>query len=490
MRVVWMAGLFGAVLLIGCRKAWIESSPINDPPETQLWADTIARSGMHRLPTKVTLYWYGTDPDGFITGYQWAIDDTPQWHFTTATDTTILFQLPEGSDTADIIFWVRSIDNKGAIDPSPARLRLPFRNSPPSVRFVYPRPDANEKARYPSSTFPVLVLSWEADDPDGIQQIDSFRIYLNSMDEPYVSVPAGVNQITLEAVNPTSSRTTCRIYFGNEETPTQGGVLTMRLNDTNQAIIVAVDAVGAVSPPDTSRSVFLWRITRPYLWVNGYTSSYDYYDNWWLDRLHRQGLSQIPILRLTEHQNNYYLHLQPTNFAQALVFRMFDYIFWAGNDAEFSLSLVQKSLVPFLNKGGKIFQALPFAYDADPRAGYFEIMPLDSLVESNGTFTLAKDSSVIPLVNGWPALRAAKIISSARPFHPHPQATPLYNARLVTIKDFQTRSWNGIAYVIAQRHYPSGAHYIFSTILPDHLNGNGNIDSFFQRIIHVEFQIP
>ncbi len=491
MRGLFIAAVGGMVgLMGGCRKPWVEAPTSNTPPETRLWVDTIARSGTDRLPTKVSLYWYGTDPDGFVRGYEWAAGDTSQWRFTTATDTTLLFTLPPGADTADVMFWVRSIDNEGAADPSPARLRLPLKNSPPEVRFVYPRPGATEKARYPSSTFPVLVFSWEADDPDGVEQIDSFRVYLNSLSGPYISVPAGIHQLTLEAVTPDRMRSHCRFYFGNDEVPAGESPVEMVLDDTNRAIIVAVDAVGAASPPDTSRPVLLWRVNRPYLWVNGYTTALAFYDNFWRGRLHQQGLSEIPTLRLAAHAHNYYLHLQPTNFAQALVFRMFDYIFWGGNDAAFSLALGQKTLGPFLENGGKIYQALSFAYDADPRAGYFEIMPVDSLVQTQGTFTLAKDSLVTPRTPGWPVLQATKIISSARPFHTHSQATPLYDAHLVVIKDFQSHRWTGPSTVMARRTYPSGGVYLFSSVLPEHLDGRANIDSLFDRIVHDEFQIP
>ncbi len=485
------AALFLIALLAGgCEKPWVPGQKENVPPETHLMVDTIARSGNERLQTSVSLSWWGDDPDGFVTAYQWRIDNTTEWHLTRATDTTFLFDLPPGADTADIIFRVRSIDDAGAPDPTPARLRIPLRNSPPEVTLTYPRSTGNQKVPYPSYSFPVWVLTWEAADPDGIDQLDSFRLYLNSLDSPYVALPPTVRSLTLEAVHPREDRSTCRLYLGNDETPYRTAVLSMHLDDTNRAILVAVDDVGTTSAPDTSRPIYLRKVTAPYLWVNGFTSFFDYHDNRWRGWLATQGLQNVPVLRLAETEGNYYRQLQPTNFAQALVFGMFDYIFWAGNDLDRSLSLVQKSLGRFLAAGGKIFQAVPFPYDADPRAGYFELMPLDSLVAADGTFTLDKNARLHPLSPGWPVLGSSRIVSSARPFYPHPSATPLYAADLVVIKDFQSTPWTGPAHVMARRTYPSGAIYIFSSVLPQHLDRLGNIDSLFDRIVHDEFQIP
>ena len=486
----WFIGILGAAVLTGgCEKPWLPGKQVNHPPETHLMTDTIVRSGADRLQTQVFLSWWGDDPDGFVTGYEWRSDTATPWRFTRTTDTTILFELPPGADTADVIFYVRSIDDAGMRDPTPARLRLPLKNSPPSAEWTYPSAFGNQKVPYPTYTFPVWVLTWDADDPDGIEQIDSFRLYLNSLDSPYISLPATVRSVTLEAVSPGDARSACHIYIQNDETPYRTG-LTMHLDDTNRALLVAVDAVGATSPPDTSRPIFLRRVRSPYLWVNGYGSFFSYHDNRWKGWLAAQGLSDVPALRLAETEGAYYRQLQPTHFAQALVFAMFDYLFWAGDDPQRSLPLVQQSIGRFLDRGGKIFQAVAFPYDADPRAGYFELMPVDSLVKTDGTFTLDNGALLHPLRPGWPTLASSRIVSSARPFHPHPSATPLYDAELVVIKDFQSTPWNGTAHVTARRTFPSGAVYIFSSVLPQHLDARSNIDSFLARIVHDEFQIP
>mgnify|MGYP005733591935 CR=1 FL=1 len=75
------------VFLVGCRNN--DQLKENFPPETQLQVDTIIRSGDLRLGTNVQLHWYGTDRDGFITGYNVAVNGTNS--FTTTTDSLFSF---------------------------------------------------------------------------------------------------------------------------------------------------------------------------------------------------------------------------------------------------------------------------------------------------------------------------------------------------------------------------------------------------------------
>ncbi len=137
------------LVLVGCStKTDLGGSVLpNSRPETRVTGQppTLLEAGF-----AVTFNWTGTDPDGRIVGYQWKISDdgidgiSPRdtltvdpltgaeinpWHFTTATDTTFIVTAdqtgfegdPEGFERSfrTHSFFIRSVDEKGAVDPTP-----------------------------------------------------------------------------------------------------------------------------------------------------------------------------------------------------------------------------------------------------------------------------------------------------------------------------------------------------------------------------------
>jgi hypothetical protein len=100
---IWVAGL----LISGCERG---EALENQAPDTHLAVKSIERSGADRLNSKVQMSWYGTDIDGYITGYALSLDSL-NWKLTTSQDSTFLFSIPAGSDTADITLYIRAIDN-------------------------------------------------------------------------------------------------------------------------------------------------------------------------------------------------------------------------------------------------------------------------------------------------------------------------------------------------------------------------------------------
>ena len=110
-------------LLLGtaCRKGELNR---NGLPETKISFEAINLSGDNRLNSSVQLSWFGTDPDGYVEAYEWSIDGN-QWNYTQKQDSIFTFDIPVGQDSVDIDFYVRSIDNDGNLDPSPAYLKVP-----------------------------------------------------------------------------------------------------------------------------------------------------------------------------------------------------------------------------------------------------------------------------------------------------------------------------------------------------------------------------
>ncbi|MGH7741516.1 MAG: hypothetical protein ACRENS_05780 [Candidatus Eiseniibacteriota bacterium] len=142
--------LFFLVLGAGCRNP-IPPADNNQAPETWITSapqDTItARGGGGRpiqsppgtIPVQYHIFWAGSDVDGTVAGYYYAVTETTtvappgiplpdlpgpkprDYHFTTRTDTTFIFNVTENSPDRQHAFFVYSVDNKGRADATPAR---------------------------------------------------------------------------------------------------------------------------------------------------------------------------------------------------------------------------------------------------------------------------------------------------------------------------------------------------------------------------------
>ena len=150
-----VSAVFCALLVLsslGCRKALSPSALDNQPPETWIVAapqDTITtRDGsdqpikpqIGKIPVRFHMYWAGTDRDGIVTGFYWAVTETlavpPEgsssvpalpgpkardYHFTTSTDSTFIFTASEDVNERQHAFFIYAVDDKGRPDPTPAR---------------------------------------------------------------------------------------------------------------------------------------------------------------------------------------------------------------------------------------------------------------------------------------------------------------------------------------------------------------------------------
>lgn len=170
-------GMYAAMVLVLALAAGCAESPGepggNHPPETGL---------VFIGDVDTTLYiqeirWWGSDRDGDVAGfyYRW-VPATPDstfdttWVFTTAGRDT--FTLPTASGSAAYTFFVRSVDDRGALDPTPASQAYPFRNAAPTCSLT--TVDAPD---FPDTLFPSFTLRWVAHDPDGDETIARFLIW-------------------------------------------------------------------------------------------------------------------------------------------------------------------------------------------------------------------------------------------------------------------------------------------------------------------------
>jgi hypothetical protein len=145
--------LFFLVFLgAGCRKALNPLTLDNQAPETWIVAapqDTITlrdpqnvpiRPRPGKIPVRFHMYWAGSDRDGSVAGFYWAVVETSavpdegatsvpslpgpkprDYHYTTQSDSMFVFSAAEEVSEREHAFFIYAVDNKGRPDPTPAR---------------------------------------------------------------------------------------------------------------------------------------------------------------------------------------------------------------------------------------------------------------------------------------------------------------------------------------------------------------------------------
>jgi hypothetical protein len=180
---------FTALAVVGARCEAPELLPPdkNRPPETEL---TSSPESLDVTFFKVHLFWSGFDPDGIVSEWQYAIDDTvvrpdavivgTGWLRTTKTDSVFILQASDEFGTAqtrDHRFFIASIDNEGKPDPTPAVLDFTARTICYPVPEVVSGPGEGETL----DVFADVELCWGGTDCDG--RIVEMSFYLAPIEQ-------------------------------------------------------------------------------------------------------------------------------------------------------------------------------------------------------------------------------------------------------------------------------------------------------------------
>ena len=247
----------------------------NLPPNTYsfLYPDSTISS----QPSRLNVYWSGDDPDGFILGFYFSWDNV-NWTFTTNNDS--LFALQIGVVDTNYIFQVSAVDNGGngvydsqiiqngiiygrepfvdnngngildngekyydigLIDPTPASIKFPIKNSAPTIFW-------NSLSFLPDTSFPAMTFGWEAEDIDGNTSIEHINIALNDTAN-FVQLNGGVRRITVRTKDFTSSNPLMDILLdGNPNNLASVKLPGLQLNSFNVFYVQAIDISGAKSP--------------------------------------------------------------------------------------------------------------------------------------------------------------------------------------------------------------------------------------------------
>lgn len=178
MRFVQVTLLFAALLALAwvigaCDDVDSTAPDSNVPPVTTISGGP---SPFDEYSYLVDLKWFGEDMDGSVETYEFAWDDTSEWFetvltgstFVVSSDTCCIFDTLVSSAGTDSIveqyfryhtFFVRSIDDKRAVDPSPAHLTFNSVTVAPESRITQGPPMNSETGR-------AVSIHWEGFDPD------------------------------------------------------------------------------------------------------------------------------------------------------------------------------------------------------------------------------------------------------------------------------------------------------------------------------------
>lgn len=475
----------------------------NQAPRTFTVVDTIFRSGDDRLTTTVAIQWWGDDPDGYIVAYEFTFDEliTPatNWIYTTRLDSVFLLAVPAGSDTFDFSFNVRAVDNSGLRDPNPARVKYPVKNSPPVVTFVYAPNGGNPLAGgNPVVSFPAVRYSWVGNDPDGLNTLAGYELFLNDTTATPYLLSDVFDAIILKATDLSGTVSNAQVFAGTNTNPLSAQLSGMLLNDTNRLYIRAVDQSGAKSPFEASNPIYIKKPNSRFLLVNAYGNdpnpdqNADAIDAFYEAQFAGLNITSYDKVQIFRRENNRFTRLSPDNRTQSMVFEFFDHIVWAGPDFDYSIVFTRNTMGNFLSNGGNLLLSTT-AGDASPVvSNFFELSPIDSLLPvPEGTSNLLTDTSTLqPLLAGYPTLRHKGFASLVRPLRFVTGTTVLYRANILSRNNsnFQITLYQGHRDIMGMRtNATNGSKFVMSTLEIHRLNNNGNIDQMLQRILNTEF---
>ena len=180
-----------ALLGAGCGGEAIVGERVpNAAPDTQVESTP---PNLDETTFSIEFFWSGSDPDGEVVAFEWIITDNGpnnviapadtavEWNRTVVTDSTFIVSAdipefppdlgnPELDEVSEIRFWqthtffVRSVDDGGRRDPTPAKVSFTATTLAPSITVTEPTVLRNVN----TCTFAPLAPSfrWEGVDPD------------------------------------------------------------------------------------------------------------------------------------------------------------------------------------------------------------------------------------------------------------------------------------------------------------------------------------
>lgn len=460
-----------------------EGTPFDNlPPETQLFLKEINLSGLDRLNSVVHLHWSGEDKDGYVTAYDISLDEA-NWSRVTVQDSIFRFDLMPGSDTTDIDFWVRAVDNEETVDPSPAYLRVPIRNSPPVARL-------DTVNGIPDTAYSVFSFFWDIEDLDGVATIDSVEIRLN--DGPWYAVSKNTRFVSIIGSSPkTAGQQSAQVYETTAANLQPTLMEGLEVEGNNRFYLRAKDIAGKFSQVDTSASFFLKAQNHDLLVVDDHASDV-------ADPIYAEAINAVTsgfdFLVLNDNLPPYW---DPTF---GLFLKLYDQVFWYSDGSQRNdfggqmlLDVAANQLQLYLNEGGKLMITARFTtafnnQEAAAASPLFGLSPMDSLSSSSVQARIAADSMAVAapsFASDFPNLTCGNFISGADPFYAKDPVNILYTGQITS----SSGTWTGPTTLAARALFTNGKtnQVFFSVELHKLSQDKVALNAFFDQVLNREF---
>lgn len=465
-------------LLFACE----EGTPFeNLSPDTKIFLDEIKLEGQNRLNSVVKLHWFGEDQDGYITGYELSFDGA-NWVSTQSTDSTFRFDISVGSDTSDIDFFVRAIDNNQVADPEPAYLRVPIKNTAPTALL-------DTVNVVPDTVFAAWSIFYSIDDIDGFETLDSTFIKIN--DGAWYPIDKNIEFLTF---TPTASDQVGIqegfVYSGLDARIQNRKIQGLNVGGNNQLYLRNKDISGTFSKTDSTKIFYLRQRESDLLVIDAHGAD-------------AANAVYFPILDQV-YPGYDYLNLRaelPPFWAPTFTFilKEYDKVLWYSDGAELAaigqqmlMEIAANQIQSYLNDGGKLFMTarFPSSFNDPNQKGQslvFGFTPMDSLSSSSGQARIPTGNFAVPLGSfaaGYDTLVASSFLTGVDVFYPKDPANAIYEADIVS-----AGGWTGPRTVVARSLFTNGnTNQVFVGVELHKLNDNlPALTSFFTQVLTVEF---
>lgn len=479
--------LIGLILFLSCETAPTGEFVENNPPNTFLTVEQINREGDFRLSSQINISWWGTDSDGYIVGYEYAINDTTEnaWQFTTKTDSTFILPIEEGLSKDNVLFKIRAIDDDGAIDTDGARLVFPIINTAPSVSL--------NQAELPADTmFSVVSFGWTIHDPDGLGNISRTEIAINSTDSDWIQIPIPQDEnrifISLELDNSTIGQKEATVFQGKgfQRLPDLT-ISGLDVGTLNTLYVRTVDNAGAISPID-STSWFIKQQTSRTLFFNDYggTASFNQ------QNVHLALLQELNINPDVWIINDGEVSLGEVPFSTAFpavkdptltnALKKWDHIYWLSNDLRRNIASAQEILSLFFDNGGTLYANIPVT-GVLQEDNVFDLIPVDSI--ASGSFLILDNKPVNADSNYISSDLNMKVdvsfaVDYAQPLKAIRGAKSLYTADFDRRTSRGVRDYDGYESVVIEN---AEGNLIYFSLNYDDIGGNNNISEVLEELL-------
>ncbi len=494
-------------LTSSCVKHAVDNPVGNQPPHTGVFL--YPDSSISRQPSKIEMHWWGDDPDGFVIGYYFTWDGK-HWSFTKSNDS--LFALQIGVTDTTYTFQVSAVDNGGngvydkdifqngidygpepftdkngngvwdkgedfvdigLIDPKPASIKIPIKNSAPTVKW-------DDLTILPDTSYPVMTFGWIASDIDGDETIQKINIALNDTSNPnnIVTLDGTVRNITLRTSDFSSPNPSMDILIGGLESNIATEKLPgLKLNSDNRFYVQAVDISGAKSKfiaiPDSGKNWYVKKPVGNLLIVDDYATpdnAASFYNSMFADSLNLKNKFDVYDLNALPSQS-----YSKSNVTILLTLKLFKYLFWY-TDNNPSLDLISTVTQNYLDAGGKIAFSMQFpqTIDLSVLQGFLPI----NADSSDARLTLLSGTkfSASNTQPGYPDLQLTTTIFRVKSFYLNPLgAIPIYYLPNNEMKGY-------IGFTDSQKK-------LFFIGIPLHKaeGGSANVKALLQKVFFTDF---